>query len=111
MNRKEALERELQLGLSARRAKDPAAEFSRLERAHILSQPNAWDHTRVHLWMLGFALRQKRGRETLGLLFRLFDAAPASWSGRYPLGNTGGSNVSAFAAMPIPKDLEPHVNP
>ncbi|MGZ4741045.1 MAG: DUF3703 domain-containing protein [Ilumatobacteraceae bacterium] len=26
--------------------------------------------------------------------------------GRYPTGNTGGANVSAFAAMPVPADLQ-----
>jgi len=32
-------------------------------------------------------------------------AAPGSWTGRYPVGNTGGSDVSAFREMAIPDDL------
>jgi hypothetical protein len=35
----------------------------------------------------------------------LLVAAPGSWSGRYPVGNTGGANVSALLPMPIPDDL------
>ena len=32
-------------------------------------------------------------------------AAPGSWTGRYPVGNTGGADVSALRPMPIPDDL------
>ncbi|HEV3401169.1 MAG TPA: DUF3703 domain-containing protein [Acidimicrobiales bacterium] len=40
-----------------------------------------------------------------GQVLRLVLAGPGSLTGRYPLGNTGGANVSAFAPMPIPDDL------
>ena len=33
-------------------------------------------------------------------------AAPGSWTGRYPVGNTGGADVSALRPMPIPADLQ-----
>ena len=33
-------------------------------------------------------------------------AAPGTWAGRYPVGNTGGANVSAFAPMAVPADLQ-----
>ena len=36
---------------------------------------------------------------------RLLVAGPGSALGRYPLGNTGGANVSAVTPMPIPADL------
>jgi hypothetical protein len=55
--------------------------------------------------MLRFALRSVRPHEVAGQVFRTLVAAPGSWSGRYPLGNTGGANVSAFAPMDIPHDL------
>ncbi len=42
----------------------------------------------------------------VGQLFRTLVAAPGSWSGRYPVGNTGGANVSAFAEMDVPADLQ-----
>ena len=44
-------------------------------------------------------------RESVGQLFRILVAAPGSWTGRYPAGNTGGANVSAFEPMPLPDDL------
>ncbi len=34
-------------------------------------------------------------------------AAPGSVTGKYPVGNTGGADVSAFAPMTIPDDLQP----
>jgi Protein of unknown function (DUF3703) len=37
---------------------------------------------------------------------RLLVAGPGSALGRYPLGNTGGANVSAMRPMPIPADLD-----
>jgi Protein of unknown function (DUF3703) len=63
-------------------------------------------HVRTHLAMLRFAFRTFRPHEVAGQLFRTLVAAPGSWSGRYPLGNTGGANVSAFAPMDIPHDLQ-----
>ena len=86
---------------------DRGIRWERLERAHIVSQPFPILHTRTHLAMLAHALRSRDRREALGQLFRLVVAAPGSVSGRYPLGNTGGANVSAFAPMPIPDDLAP----
>jgi hypothetical protein len=56
--------------------------------------------------MLRFAFRTLRPHEVAGQLFRTVVAAPGSWSGRYPVGNTGGADVSAFAAMAVPADLQ-----
>jgi hypothetical protein len=56
--------------------------------------------------MLGYGLRHRDGREIVGQLVRLVVAAPGSWTGRYPVGNTGGANVSALEPMPIPDDLQ-----
>jgi hypothetical protein len=52
------------------------------------------------------ALRRRDVHEVLGQVFRLLVAAPGSLTGRYPVGNTGGANVSAFEPMPIPDDLQ-----
>ncbi|MFY1826397.1 DUF3703 domain-containing protein [Myxococcus fulvus] len=76
-----------------------------LERAHILSQAHAWPHLRVHGAMLRWAVRHGDWRELLGQLPRLVLAAPGSWSGRAPLGNTGGASVGIFTPMAIPEDL------
>lgn len=92
----------------ARKAKtdgDEARERHHLGRAHILSQPFAIAHIRTHLAMLGFGVRTRDVREIIGQLVRLLLAGPGSAMRRYPLGNTGGANVSAFEPMDIPDDL------
>jgi hypothetical protein len=92
---------------AARGAGDPALEWHHLERAHILSQPLAGPHLRTHGAMLAAALRRRDGRETVGQLARVLLAVPGSVSGRYPVGNTGGADVSAFRPMTVPDDLRP----
>src|SRR3954465_3454800 len=92
-------------GVAQRRGDLPGA-WSRLERAHTLSQPMAWAHVRTHLSMLSVALRRRDGHEISGQLLRLSMAAFGSWTGRYSVGNTGGADVGAFRAMPIPDDLQ-----
>lgn len=96
---------ELAEARTARRARDTEREWAHLERAHILSQPMALPHTRTHARMLGHALRRRNRHETVGQVFRLLVAAPGSISRRYPFGNTGGADVSAFEPMPIPANL------
>jgi hypothetical protein len=88
------------------RRRDLSTAWAHLERAHILSQPMAGRHVRTHLAMLWFGVRTLRLHEVVGQLFRTAVAAPGSWSGRYPLGNTGGANVSAFAPMDVPADIQ-----
>jgi hypothetical protein len=89
----------------ARAQQDVREEWRHLERAHILSQPMAGPHVRTHVAMLGYACRRRDVREVAGQIFRLVVAAPGSWTGRYPTGNTGGADVSAFLPMAIPEDL------
>lgn len=98
---------ELAAAADARRAGATAEEWLHLERAHILSQPRAGLHLRTHGAMLGAATRNRDVREIAGQLVRLVLAAPGSLSGRYPVGNTGGADVSAFRPMDIPSDLQP----
>ena len=76
-----------------------------LEEAHILSQPWAWTHVRVHAAMLSCAVSRRDGHETLGQLVRLVVAGPGSLTGRYPVGNTGRAAVPALQPMPMPQDL------
>ena len=82
-------------------------EWRHLERAHILSQPLAGLHLRTHGAMLAASVRRRDGREIAGQLLRLVLAVPGSVSGRYPVGNTGGADVSAFSPMAVPDDLRP----
>ena len=92
---------------AARRTSDGNAEWHHLERAHILSQPLAGLHLRTHRAMLAASVRRRDGREVSGQLLRLLLAVPGSLSGRYPVGNTGGADVSAFSPMAVPEDLRP----
>jgi hypothetical protein len=55
--------------------------------------------------MLRFALRHHDAREVAGQVLRIVGAALGTPFGLVPSGNTGGSNVSAFAPLPIPQDL------
>ena len=101
----EAWTAELAAARTARDQHDFPEEWRHLERAHVLSQPMAGLHVKTHVAMLSCAFRRRDGHEVAGQLFRLVVAAPGSWTGRYPVGNTGGSDVSAFREMPIPDDL------
>jgi hypothetical protein len=92
----------------ARRAEDSgdyAGAWLRLERAHIVSQMHAWPHVYVHLRMASFAGRRRDLRELLGQIPRILLAAPGSWTGRAPRGNTGGADVGIFTPMELPEDL------
>jgi hypothetical protein len=66
----------------------------------------AGPHVRTHVLMLGAAVRRRDAHEIVGQLIRLVVAGPGSWTGRYPVGNTGGADVSALKPMPIPDDLK-----
>jgi len=90
----------------ARADGDALAEWSHLERAHILSQTMAGPHVRTHVDMLSYGVRHRDRREIVGQIIRLVVAAPGSWTGRYPVGNTGGASVSALVPMAIPDDLK-----
>src|SRR6478752_7624230 len=85
-----AFEAELVAAKSAEARGDVRLAWRSLERAHVLSQAFAGPHLRVHWVMAGFAWRGWDVRELLGQLPRLLLAAPGSWSGRAPRGNTGG---------------------
>lgn len=75
--------------------------WEHLERAHILSQPWAFDHVAVHGAMLARAWRDRDTVEMRGQLIRLLVAGPGSAAHRYPVGNTGRARVPATAPMAI----------
>ena len=87
------------------RAGDVEAAWEKLGDAHVLSQPWVRSHVRVHGAMLGVGWRTRDAGEVAGQLFRLLVAAPGSLTGRYPAGNSGRSDVSAFAPAPVREDL------
>lgn len=76
-----------------------------LEEAHVLSQPWAGPHVRVHLAMLSLAWRTRDRSEIRGQLLRTLVAGPGSLTGRYPEGNTGRASVPATRPMPVSDDL------
>lgn len=84
---------------------EPVASFRHLERAHVLGQSSTAQHIRAHLHMLAWAARRHDAREVTGQILRVVGAAAGTWAKLVPQGNTGGSNVSGFKSMPIPKDL------
>ena len=90
---------------AARTADSTEARWMHLERAHIVSQPDPWLHTRSHVVMLNLALRQHDRGEALGQVVRIVLAAPGSITGRYPEGNTGRAAAGLMARMPVPPDL------
>lgn len=93
---------------ASRHAENP---WPALERAHIVSQPWPWPHTRVHAAMLRTALTQRDPKEAIGQVIRLAVAGPGSLTGRYPEGNTGRTNMGLTETAPIPDDLAEHLPP
>ena len=101
-----AFDAELSAAARAEANDEPRRAWRHLERAHVLSQAHAGPHLRVHGRMFAFAWRSGDPRELLGQLPRLLLAAPGSWTGRAPRGNTGGADVGIFTPMEIPAELE-----
>lgn len=96
--------RELAAGNAFRSVRDFDSAFRHFERAHILGQRSTIAHARAHVGMLRIGWARRDLREILGQLSRIVAALLFSriW---VPVGNTGGANVSAFRAMPVPDDL------
>ena len=92
----------------ARVSADP---WFHLERAHILSQPWAWPHTKVHAVMLRQALGDRDVREAMGQVIRIGVAAPGSLVGKYPAVNTGRTAVGLTTIAELPADLEAILSP
>jgi hypothetical protein len=97
---------ELEAAALAEEAGLPLAAFHHLERAHVLAQAATTEHVRVHWHMFRFALKHRLHGEVVGQGLRLLLAAPLTAVGAIPSGNTGGSAVNGFQAMPIPADLQ-----
>lgn len=86
----------------ARHAADP---WPTLEQAHLLSQPWAWPHIRVHIAMLRHALHQRDRREAVGQVVRLIVAGPGSLAGKYPSGNTGRTTMRLTETAPLSAEV------
>lgn len=105
-----AVNAELAAARAADARGDAATAFAHLERAHVLGQASTTEHVRVHVLMLRWALRHRRGREAAGQLLRIAGAATKTALGLVPRGNTGGSNVPAWRPMRVPGDLQRQID-
>lgn len=85
---------------------EPARALAQLERAHVLGQRDFIRHGHVHVLMLRAAWDLADGRELRGQALRLALVPLGHLFKRLPMGNTGRSNVSAFAPMEVPADLK-----
>ncbi len=101
-----AVDHEVQAAARAEAAQHAADAFHHLERAHVLGQASTFQHVRVHVLMLLWAVRHRAPRELAGQLLRIVGAATKTALGWIPTGNTGGSNVNPFKPLPVPEDLQ-----
>jgi len=99
------LEHEIMIGRELMRSGDLDGACVHLERAHILGQAAVGWHVLAHWLMLELAIRRHQGIAAIGQVVRIVLGSLGSSVGRVPIGNTGGSDVSMFASMPIPPDL------
>lgn len=104
-NIKPHVEQEITLAKQARTQGDIDIEFSHLENAHVLGQASTYLHTKVHLLMLFWAIRQVNIKEGLGQVMRIAGAATKTAIGFVPSGNTGGTNVNPFKVLPVSPQL------
>ena len=102
---------ELDLYIKYLNGNDSQLAWRQLERAHILGQPWAVEHTQVHWKMLRFGFRIKNWHEIIGQLPRLLVGGVKSFVGKIPVGNTGGANVPPLTPMEVPEDLKQIMRP
>jgi hypothetical protein len=100
-----AFSRELESANNAQRQSNAHAEFTYLERAHVLGQSSTWLHVKAHVLMADWAIRNRNAGEFVGQILRIVGAATKTIWGLVPSGNTGGANVSPFKRLPIAADL------
>lgn len=79
--------------------------FKHLEVAHVLGQRDVAPHIVTHWWMLKIGLRRRSASEVTGQGARIILGALGSSVGVVPTGNTGGTNISMFARLPIDQTL------
>ena len=105
-----AFNEKLQAAVSAYRAGKLTEAFGLMEEAHFFGQGYFIPHWRTHAWMLRVAMARRDVREVLGQISRLFVTPFGRLTGRLPICNTGGADVSAFANLPIPDHLQTSLN-
>lgn len=102
---------ELSLYEQCLNARELNKAWRHLERAHIIGQPWAIEHTEVHWVMLRFGFKIKDWREIFGQIPRLLIGGVKSFVGKIPVGNTGGADVPPLRPMEIPDDIKEILKP
>ncbi|MFT4918131.1 MAG: hypothetical protein ACI8RU_000744 [Zhongshania aliphaticivorans] len=97
---------ELEKADQLQKSGDYALAFTHLENAHVLGQASTYWHVKVHILMLRWGIKQNDRHEIFGQLIRIIGAAALTAIKGVPTGNTGGSNVSPIAEMPIKPEHE-----
>jgi hypothetical protein len=103
---KPSVQAELDASSTAEARGEFATAFQHLQRAHVLGQAATMLHVAVHWRMFRFSLRNGLAGEAVGQLWRMVAAAIFTAAGLVPEGNTGGTEVSGFRCLPVPKDLK-----
>lgn len=85
---------------------DAKSEFTALERAHLLGQLDLFPHLRVRWQVLGVGWSTGDWREVTGQVVRIALVPIGHLFRRLPVGNTGGTNVSAFKPIDIAPELK-----
>ncbi|NEX60955.1 DUF3703 domain-containing protein [Noviherbaspirillum galbum] len=80
--------------------------FIHLERAHVVGQRYVIPHVQTHWHMLRIGLLRRSVPQVWGQAVRIVLGALGSAVGVVPTGNTGGTNISMFARMPIHLDIQ-----
>jgi hypothetical protein len=76
-----------------------------LQRAHVLGQNFVVPHVRSHWSMFRIALLRRSPADGLGQAVRIILGALGSAVGVVPTGNTGGTDISMFARLPLDPDI------
>ncbi|CAM1370240.1 conserved hypothetical protein [Tenacibaculum sediminilitoris] len=105
LQRKQEYCRQLTLAKKALESKRFQVSFYHLENTHILGQKYLYHHALSHYYMLVFGIKTKNSKEILGQFFRIIASLLITliW---VPIGNTGGSNISAIKPIPIRNELQ-----
>ena|SRR5205814_7927684 len=102
---RKAFETEIGLARVLMREKRDDEAFAHLERAHVLGQQAVLPHVLSHWLMLGVAVHRRDAAAVVGQVARVVLGALGSALGFVPTGNTGGTDVSMFAHLPIEPEL------
>lgn len=101
----EAFEQEIRSARALMRRSEPERALAHLERAHVLGQRHVVPHVVTHWLMLRVAVQRRDLAAVLGQAVRVVLGAVGSFVGSVPTGNTGGTDISMFARLPIEPEL------